>query len=81
MEKIAKRGHKELSLEDKKIIKASEAIPKPRQGDLKKQLGIGRSSVSDILQKCSWYLKAWESNHTAGQTTVNCKDHSNKFAE
>ena len=59
----SKRGHNELNLEKKiDLIKASEAVPKPRQDDLSKKFGIGRSTVSDILRKRSLYLEAWESN-------------------
>ena len=57
------QGHNELTLEKKiDLIKASEAVPKPRQDDLSKKFGIGRSTVSDILRKRDLYLEAWESN-------------------
>ena len=47
---MAQRGQKELTLEKKiELIKASEAEPKPRQDNLSKQFGIGRSNVSDTL--------------------------------
>ena len=46
------------------LIKASERTPKPKQEELSKCFGIGRSTVSDILRKRSQYLDAWESNCT-----------------
>ena len=69
---MAQRGQKELTLEKKiELIKASEAaVPKPRQDDLSKQFGIGRSTVSDILRKHAKYLEAWESNRLAKRRRI-----------
>ena len=67
----SKRGHNELTLEKKiDLIKASEAVPKPRQDDLSKKFGIGRSTVSDILRKRDLYLEAWESNRASKRQRI-----------
>ena len=60
---MAKRSHKEMSLEDKiALIRASEASPKPTQAHLSCQFSIGRSTVGDILRKKRLYEEAWEGN-------------------
>ena len=72
---MAKRSHKEISLEDKIVlIRASEAKPKPTQQQLSTQFGIGRTTVSDILKKRKHYEEAWEENVFAKRRRIS-KNH------
>ena len=59
---MAKRSHKEMSLEDKiALIRANEASPKPTHPSC--QFSIGRSTVGDILRKKRLYEEAWEGKY------------------
>ena len=67
LEIMATRKHplKKLTLKLRtKLIEAAESKPKSMQGDLAKQFGIGRSTVSDILREHSTYLQSWEENRS-----------------
>jgi len=62
---MRKQSHTELTLKHRiKLIETADAKPKPTQGDLSKQFGIGRSTVSDIIWKRATYLQSWEENQS-----------------
>ena len=57
---MAKRAHRELSLEDKiKLIKCRDSTNTPHR-ELADQFGIGKTTVSDILKRKEVYIKQFE---------------------
>ena len=79
----SKRGHNELNLEKKiDLIKASEALPnpKPRQDDLSKKFGIGRSTISDIYSGTKSLLGSLGIQSRL-EMPENCEDYTNRVPQ
>lgn len=58
-ERPSKRARKELTLADKvKLIRDSQAVPKPTQNELSLKYEIWRQTVSDILKKQTFLSKS-----------------------
>jgi predicted XRE-type DNA-binding protein len=54
---LSKRRRVELTFQNKiNLIKESESFPKPSQKSLSEKVGVGKTTVSNILRRKSEYL-------------------------